>query len=185
MRRVPVKRVRYPGSLLTVKGAARARHETGGKMATDAKTENRRRNLVAGVVLGVGVAAFIDEVVFHQLLQWHHFYDRSTPEIGLVSDGIFHAVGWFATVGGMFLLADLYRRRGVWWTRFTAGLLLGLGGFQLYDGTVQHKLLGLHQIRYDVDLVAYDTVWNVVAAALIVIGVVLVLRTRQTSTARQ
>jgi uncharacterized membrane protein len=154
-------------------------------MAADAKDDNRGRNLLAGVVLGIGVAAFIDEVVFHQLLQWHHFYDRSTPAIGLVSDGIFHAVGWFATVGGMFLLADLYRRHAMWWTRFTAGLLLGSGGFQLYDGTVQHKLLGLHQIRYEVDLLPYDAVWNVVAAALIVAGVVLVLRTRQTSTARR
>jgi uncharacterized membrane protein len=30
------------------------------------------------------------------------------------------------------------------------GLLLGAGGFQLYDGIVQHMLLGLHQIRYHV-----------------------------------
>ena len=56
------------------------------------------RNLVAGVLLGLGTVAFIDETVFHQLLHWHHFYDRSTPEVGLVSDGLFHAFGWFATV---------------------------------------------------------------------------------------
>ena len=52
------------------------------------------------------------------------------------------------------------------------------GGFQLYDGTVQHKLLGLHQIRYHVDLVPYDVAWNVVAVALIVAGLVLLRRTR-------
>jgi hypothetical protein len=50
------------------------------------------RNVVSGLLLGVGVAAFVDETVFHQLLHWHHFYDKSTPAAGLVSDGIFHAV---------------------------------------------------------------------------------------------
>nr|WP_241429132.1 DUF2243 domain-containing protein [Agrococcus sp. ARC_14] len=36
-------------------------------------------------MFGVGLVAFIDETVFHQLLHWHHFYDRGTPELGLVS----------------------------------------------------------------------------------------------------
>ena len=30
----------------------------------------------AGVLMGVGVAAFIDETVFHQLLHWHHFDEQ-------------------------------------------------------------------------------------------------------------
>src|SRR2546423_12775832 len=71
-----------------------------------------RRNLLSGLLLGVGIAAFVDEAVFHQLLHWHHFYDRSTPAAGLVSDGLFYAFGWFATVAALFLLADLRRRRG-------------------------------------------------------------------------
>jgi uncharacterized membrane protein len=154
------------------------------RATAEARPRFSRRNLGAGALLGVGVAAFLDETVFHQLLHWHHFYDRSTPDIGLVSDGIFHAVGWFAAIGSMFLLADLYRRRGVWWTRWTAGLLLGAGVFQLYDGTVQHKLLGLHQIRYDVDLLPYDIIWNAIAVVLILIGSLLMLRTRASATRR-
>ena len=134
------------------------------------------RSVLSGVLLGVGVAAFVDETVFHQLLHWHHFYDRSTPAAGLVSDGILHAFGFFATVAALFLFADL-RRRQAWRARhWWAGLLLGGGGFQLYDGTVQHKLLNLHQIRYGVDLVPYDWTWNVLAAAMLVAGAVL-LRT--------
>ena len=27
-----------------------------------------------GVLLGIGIAGFVDESVFHQLLQWHNFY---------------------------------------------------------------------------------------------------------------
>ena len=47
-----------------------------------------------------------------------------------------------------------------------------------YDGTVQHKLMGLHQIRYDVDLMPYDLAWNIGAAILIIVGVLLLLRSR-------
>jgi len=132
------------------------------------------RVLVSGVLVGIGVAAFVDESVFHQLLHWHHFYDRATPEVGLVSDGIFHAFGWFATVGGLFLVADLRRRGAFAARRWWGGLLLGAGAFQLYDGTVQHKLLGLHQIRYVSDVVVYDVVWNVIAVLAIVVGALLV-----------
>ncbi len=71
-----------------------------------------RRTLLAGALLGAGVAAsVVDLAVFHLLLHWHHFYDLSTTGVALASDGLFHAFGWFTTVGSLFLLADL-RRRG-------------------------------------------------------------------------
>lgn len=144
-------------------------------------TTGAGRNLWSGILLGVGFAAFVDETVFHQILRWHHFYDRSTAAAGLVSDGIFHAFGWFATVAALFLFADLRRSASLDWTRWWGGAFLGAGLFQLYDGTVQHKLLGLHQIRYDVDLLAYDLTWNLVALVLIAVGVVLVVRARAAS----
>ncbi|MGL5818338.1 MAG: DUF2243 domain-containing protein [Phycicoccus sp.] len=138
----------------------------------------RVRAVVSGVLFGVGLAAFVDEAVFHQVLGWHHFYDRSTTRAGLMSDGLFHAFGWFATVASLFLLADLRRWAPVPWRRWIGGLLLGAGGFQLYDGLVHHKVLRLHQIRYGVDLVPYDTTWNVVAVLAIVLGAVLLTRSR-------
>ncbi len=136
------------------------------------------RNLISGLLFRIGLAAFVDETVFHQLLHWHHFYDRSTLAVGLVSDGFFHAFGWFAVVVSLFLLADLRRRRGLWWLRWIGGVALGAGAFQLYDGTIQHKLMGLHQIRYDVDLLPYDLTWNLLALVMIIVGVVLTVRTR-------
>ena len=142
------------------------------------------RNTISGVLFGIGLIAFVDETVFHQLLHWHHFYDKSTPEVGLVSDGLFHALGFFATVAGLFLLADLRRRQALRWPRWVGGLLIGAGGFQLYDGLVQHKLMGLHQIRYHVDLTPYDITWNVGATIMIIVGVVLTLRTRSARTPR-
>lgn len=49
------------------------------------QVEQSNRNLLAGFLLGLGTVASIDEVVFHQILHWHKFYDRATTEIGLVS----------------------------------------------------------------------------------------------------
>jgi uncharacterized membrane protein len=136
------------------------------------------RNLLSGALLGIGTAAFVDETLFHQLLHWHHFYDRSTSAVGLVSDGLFHAFSWSATVAGLFLLADLRRRRAVLPMRWWAGLLLAAGGFQLYDGIVQHKLMRLHQIRYGVNLTAYDWTWNIVGLLILAAGVLLLARSR-------
>ncbi|WJL94925.1 DUF2243 domain-containing protein [Microbacterium sp. ET2] len=144
-----------------------------------ARRQASQRNVWAGVLFGIGTVAFIDEAVFHQILHWHHFYDLSGTDIGLVSDGFFHALSWFATIGGLFLVADLRRRRAFWATRWWGGVLLGGGGFQLYDGLIQHKLLGIHQIRYVDDLLPYDLTWNAIALLMIVAGVVLLIRTRR------
>ncbi len=146
--------------------------------ATGRGTSWGRRNVVSGVLFGVGVAAFVDETVFHQLLHWHHFYDKSTPAAGLVSDGVFHAFGWFAVVAGLFLFADLRRREAWQAKRWVGALLVGYGAFQLYDGTVQHKLMRLHQIRYDVELLPYDLAWNLSAAVFLIVGAVLLIQTR-------
>ena len=54
-----------------------------------------------------------------------------------------------------------------------SGFLLGLGAFQLWDGVINHKVLGLHQIRYGVDLLAYDIAWYVAAALLLIAGLTL------------
>ncbi|MFC8682616.1 DUF2243 domain-containing protein [Microbacterium ureisolvens] len=126
-----------------------------------------------GVLFGIGLVAFVDEAVFHQLLHWHHFYDLASSDAGLVSDGVFHALSWFATIGGLFLLADLRRRDALVWSLWVGGVLTGAGAFQLYDGIVQHKLWGIHQIRYVDDLIVYDVIWNVVALVMIGLGVVL------------
>lgn len=57
-----------------------------------------------------------------------------------------------------------------------AGFFLGLGGFQLFDGIIDHKLLRLHQVRYGVDITPYDWGWNPAALAFLLIGVFLTFR---------
>ncbi|PFG14415.1 DUF2243 domain-containing protein [Bacillus sp. es.036] len=134
------------------------------------KSISKNRNLWSGILFGIGLAAFLDEVIFHQLLRWHHFYDKSTTDIGLISDGLFHAFSWFATIGGLFLLADLKRRGAFFLKRWWGGVLVGAGGFQLYDGTIQHKWMQLHQIRYVDNILIYDLVWNASAVFMILAG---------------
>jgi uncharacterized membrane protein len=141
-----------------------------------------KRNLWSGILFGIGLVAFLDETLFHQLLHWHHFYDKSTTDIGLVSDGIFHAFSWFATIGGLFLFADLRRRHALWLKRWWGGVLLGAGGFQLYDGTIQHKLMRIHQIRYVENVLIYDLIWLVIAVGLVIAGFILTMRTRAKNT---
>jgi uncharacterized membrane protein len=137
------------------------------------------RSLWVCALLGAGIMAAADEVVFHQLLRWHHFYDRGTSDAALVSDGVLHAVELIAVVAGAVLLADL-RGRGVLDRRHgAAGLLLGAGGFQLFDGIVDHKLLRVHQVRYDVELRPYDLAWNGAALALIAAGAWVLVRARR------
>lgn len=128
------------------------------------------RSLRAAALVGIGVMAGIDEIVFHQLLQWHHFFDRSTPVIGLLSDGILHAAELIAIVAGFFLLLNLRRDRALVVSWAWAGFFIGMGGFQLFDGIVSHKVLGIHQIRYGVNILPYDIVWNLSALVLLCIG---------------
>lgn len=153
--------------------------------AFDTLSAYSKRNLLSGALFGIGLAAFIDEAVFHQLLHWHHFYDKSTTDIGLISDGLFHAFSWFTTIGGLFMLADLRRRNVYWGMKWWAGKLIGGGSFQLYDGTIQHKLMRIHQIRYVDNVIVYDLIWNVIAVIMIVVGLILVARARKHTYARK
>ena len=141
------------------------------------------RSLGVAVLLGVGVMAAVDEIVFHQILAWHHFYDRSTTQIGLLSDGLLHATELVLLVAGFFLFADLRQRRALHARAAWAGVLLGAGAFQLFDGLVNHKVLRLHQIRYEVDLLPYDLAWNGAAVLLLAVGAWLALRSRRSHSA--
>jgi uncharacterized membrane protein len=116
--------------------------------------EDAGRSLLwPGVLVGVGVAGSLDQIVLHQLLRWHHFYDRGSQAAGLIADGIFHLGSIVALVAG---LVPLVRR------------------LNLYDGVVQHKLLGLHQVRAGAPRnLPYDVAFIAVAVAVLLAGLLL------------
>ena len=139
---------------------------------------HRSKNIWSGILFGIGLMALVDEIIFHQLLQWHHFYDRATTCIGILSDGLLNAFALFALVIGLFMFADLQRKHGVHKLKWTGGIFTGLGGFQLFDGIINHKLLQIHQVRYGVNILPYDLAWNISGAVLLIVGIVLLFRSK-------
>lgn len=143
------------------------------------------KSMVATILIGIGLMSAVDEIIFHQVLSWHHFYDRATPAIALLSDGLLHAAELILLIAGFFMLSNLRSQHAFAANAGWAGLFIGLGGFQLFDGLIDHKVLRLHQIRYGVDsLLTYDIIWNAAGVVLLLIGLVMAKRVRSTSTAR-
>ena len=139
------------------------------------------RSFRVAVIIGIGILAAVDEIVFHQLLAWHHFYDRATAEWALFSDGLLHAAEIIALVAGFFLLSDLRRRHSLSPLWAWSGFFVGAGGFQLFDGIIDHKVLRVHQIRYEIEnLLIYDIIWNVFGLLLILIGLGIGMKARAT-----
>lgn len=136
------------------------------------------RNVWSGVLFGIGLMALIDEIIFHQLLQWHHFYDDSTTQVGIFSDGILNAFALFAVVGVLFMYADLRRKHTVHMLKWIASVLIGTGSFQLFDGLINHKLLRIHQVRYTVEILPYDLAWNTAGFILLTSGILLLIKSK-------
>jgi len=141
-----------------------------------ANEEPNQSLLWPAVLVGIGVAGSLDEIVLHQLLRWHHFYDRGSQAAGLIADGIFHLGSTAALVVGLVLLVQGWRAGRGPLRQSVAGILLGAGGFNLYDGIVQHKLLGLHQVRAGTsNNLPYDVAF-IGTAAVVLLGGLLLLR---------
>lgn len=145
-----------------------------------------RRSVLAGFVIGVGMMAAVDEILFHQILAWHHFYDRSTPEVALLSDGLLHSAELVMLIAGGYLLVDLARRRSLHRASAVGGFLLGAGAFQLFDGLINHKVLRVHQVRYDVEhLLPYDAAWASAGIVMLAVGIPLTARAGRTAGSRR
>lgn len=142
----------------------------------------RSRSIVApGLLLGVGLGGFVDGIVLHQILQWHHMLSHTerfptTTLAGLqgntVADGLFHAASWLAVVAGLFLLWHRLRTgTGPWSRRSLVGLLLaGWGLFNLVEGVVNHHILRLHRVREGVTGEIWYDLGFLVLGALLVVG---------------
>ena len=138
------------------------------------ESANHQRSVLwTGVILGIGLMGAVDLLVFHQLLQWHNFYYDTTQYWRIFSDGLFHSF----TAGMLFLgamrLWSIRERasRVLSSVPLWAGILIGAGGFQLFDGIMIHKVLRLHQIRESSDSqLPYDITWNLFALAVLAAG---------------
>ena len=107
----------------------------------------------AGLLLGIGLGGFVDGIVLHQILQWHHMLssEGSHPagtvaglEANTLADGLFHAFAWLAVCVGLWLLWRAGRTAPVALPgRRLVGLMLsGWGLFNLMEGLVDHQVAG-------------------------------------------
>lgn len=144
-----------------------------------------------GLMIGVGLGGFVDGILLHQVLQWHHMLSSTVNdnvgiatypvdtvaglEVNTLWDGLFHATAWiFVLVGLMWARRRWSQRRGEWLRASFVGLLLaGWGIFNLVEGVVDHHLLAVHHVRAGPGQLAYDLAFLALGAALVVGGLVL------------
>ena len=136
-------------------------------------------------VLGLGLGGFIDGIVLHQILQWHHLLTDtgdhpsdtvSGLEANTLADGLFHLATWFLVAAGMLMTVRAWRRGELappWRVHFGT-LLAGWGVFNLVEGLIDHQLLGIHHVRDDLGgPLAWDLGFLGFGLLLVVAGVVL------------
>ena len=122
-----------------------------------------RRLRTPAFLIGFALGGFLDGILLHQILQWHHVVsgvtDKSDLRFQAWADGVFHAIHYLLGVAGIALL---YARRRDAATedggRVLAGAtLLGFGAWHLLDAVVNHWALGLHRIN---ETVANPLPWD-------------------------
>jgi uncharacterized membrane protein len=140
----------------------------------------------AGLLLGIGFGGFVDGIVLHQILQWHHMLTSTgdhpaTTVAGLETntlwDGLFHAFAWLASLSGLALLWSAMRE-GV---RPSASKLIGLvlagwGAFNLVEGIVDHHILTIHHVKAGEHQLVFDLGFLGLGAALVAAGYLLTRR---------
>ncbi|GAA4949863.1 DUF2243 domain-containing protein [Actinoplanes utahensis] len=144
-------------------------------------TETRTTTLtLPGIVLGVGLGGFLDGILLHQVLQWHHLLTSEYPvdtvdglKMNTLGDGLFHTVTWLAVLAGIGLLySRVTSDRGrVWRSRELWGwMLAGWGLFNLVEGLIDHHLLGIHHVHGGPRQLLWDLGFLALGAVLVVVG---------------
>ena len=137
------------------------------------------------LTIGVGLGGFVDGIVLHQLLGWHHLlsarpgFDMRANE---VADGLFHAGTWLVLLPGVLWLYARLRLPpvpGAWprldrgprpWRALIGPMLIGWGLFNLVEGLVDHQVLGLHHVRPGAGEVGWDIGFLAFGAVLAGVG---------------
>lgn len=135
----------------------------------------------SGLLYGLGFGGFIDGIVLHQILQWHHMvshvddYPVTTIaglEINTVANGFFHLATWLLVLAGSFAVIVAWQKGYLapnW--RFHFGLVLaGWGIFNVVEGIVDHQILGVHHVRDDLGAPLSWDIGFLVFGVLLIVG---------------
>ena len=161
-------------------GGAAARERSEFRGAQEAVSRPR----APGILLGIGLGGFVDGILLHQILQWHHMltsegsYPDTTVaglETNTLWDGLFHAATWVAVAVGLYIL---WRRTTDWrWAisgrAFLGWMLVGWGLFNVFEGIVDHRILTIHHVREGSNQTAWDLAFLAFGALLVIGGLVL------------
>jgi uncharacterized membrane protein len=133
-------------------------------------------------LFGMGIGGFVDGIVLHQLLQWHHMLSHTERgntktvaglELNTLADGLFHSAMWVLVVAAAVFTVRARRqgRLAPSW-RFHTGLVLcGWGVFNIIEGLVNHQLLQIHHVRDDLGApLAWDLGFLAASVVLAVSG---------------
>lgn len=153
------------------------------------RSEERANVRLPGLVLGLGLGGFLDGILLHQVLQWHHMLsntgndnlglERHAPDtlaglqMNTLWDGLFHVFTWLAVLIGLGLLySRVVRARGrVWGSGVLWGwILVGWGVFNLVEGIIDHHLLAIHHVRPGPQQLWWDLGFLASGAALVAGG---------------
>ena len=136
--------------------------------------------------MGVGLGGFIDGIVLHQILQWHHMLTGEHGgesmnsvaglETNTLVDGLFHLATWVFVVTAMLMTVTAWQRRELappWRTHFGM-LLAGCGVFDVVEGLIDHQILGIHHVRDDLGApLGWDLAFLAFGVLLVVAGLAL------------
>jgi uncharacterized membrane protein len=147
----------------------------------------------ASLLLGIGLGGFVDGILLHQVLQWHHMLTSAgghpmTTVAGLeantLADGLFHLATWICVAAGSALLFAAWRQGTLAppWREYVGLLVAGWGLFNMVEGLIDHQLLGIHHVRDDLGgPIGWDVAFLALGAGLFIAGRSLVSSAREGS----
>jgi uncharacterized membrane protein len=136
----------------------------------------------SGLLFGLGLGGFVDGIVLHQILQWHHMVSHVDEfpvttvaglEMNTLADGLFHVVTWLFVLAGSIAAIAAWRqgRRAPSWSFHFGLVLVGWGIFNVVEGVINHQLLQVHHVRDDLGgPIAWDIGFLAFGVLLIVGG---------------
>ncbi|MDO9709120.1 DUF2243 domain-containing protein [Paracraurococcus lichenis] len=145
---------------------------------------DRARRAWAAGLLGFALGGFLDGILLHQVLQWHHLLSGWIPggtldleRLQVWWDGLFHAAHYLVLALGLALLWGGGGAIPAGW------FAIGFGAWHVLDAVVNHWALGLHRIRQDSP---QPLLWDLVffALGLAAIGLGTAWRRRPAGLAR-
>jgi uncharacterized membrane protein len=144
--------------------------------------------IIAGIFLGVGLGGFVDGIVLHQILQWHHMLSSVRPlktvgniDLNMVWDGLFHAFDWLMTVVGVGLLWRAGGRADVPWSShtFVGSLLMGAGLFNFVEGLIDHQILGIHHVKPGPNQLLWDMGFLFSGVLMVIVGLIMLQNSKK------